>query len=118
MTDEDEAYEIGKRDGYESAIQDLDIATGGDGEFRASSIPGRTVDVAVMKQRVIERAQSVLAPDEWVTVWAALRSRAHSLREMAGEPHTISSNTRAQWYAEAVRLDVIVQKLATAMGQI
>lgn len=53
--DDDETYEIGKRDGYESAIQDLDLATGGDGEFRGSTIPGRTVDVPVMKQRIIDR---------------------------------------------------------------
>jgi hypothetical protein len=53
--DEDEAYEIGKRDGYESAIQDLDIATGGDGEFKGSTIPGATVDVPAMKQRIIAR---------------------------------------------------------------
>lgn len=54
-TDGDEAYEIGKRDGYESAIQDLDIATGGDGEFRGSTIPDETVDVPAMKARVIAR---------------------------------------------------------------
>lgn len=54
-TDGDEAYEIGKRDGYESAIQDIDIATGGDGEFKGSTIPGVTVDVPAMKARVIER---------------------------------------------------------------
>jgi len=53
--DDDEAYELGKRDGYESAIQDLDIATGGDGEFRGSTIPDETVDVPAMKARVIER---------------------------------------------------------------
>ena len=54
-TDGDEAYEIGKRDEYESAIQDIDIATGGDGEFRGSTIPDETVDVPAMKARVIER---------------------------------------------------------------
>lgn len=52
---DDEAYELGKRDGYESAIQDIDIATGGDGEFKGSTIPGVTVDVPAMKARVIER---------------------------------------------------------------
>lgn len=54
--DEDETfYEIGKRDGYEDAIQDLDLATGGDGEFKGSTIPGGTVDVPAMKARIIER---------------------------------------------------------------
>lgn len=54
QTDEDEAYEIGVRDGYEDAIQDLDLATGGDGEFYGSTIDGG-VDVPVMKQRIINR---------------------------------------------------------------
>lgn len=53
--DENESYEIGKRDGYEDAIQDLDIATGGDGEFKGSTLPGGTVDVPTMKARIIER---------------------------------------------------------------
>lgn len=55
MNDEDEAYEIGKRDGYESAVQDFDLATGGDGEFKGSTIPGETVDVPAMKARTIAR---------------------------------------------------------------
>jgi hypothetical protein len=54
-TDEDEAYELGRRDGYELAVQDIDLATGGDGEFKGSTIPGETVDVQVMKQRIIDR---------------------------------------------------------------
>jgi len=51
--EEDDAYEIGKRDGYEDAIQDLDLATGGDGEFKGSTIPGQTVDVPAMKARAL-----------------------------------------------------------------
>src|SRR5690606_24696664 len=31
---DDETYEIGKRDGYEQAVQDIDCLTGGDGEYR------------------------------------------------------------------------------------
>jgi len=54
-TDEDEAYQLGRRDGYESAVQDLDLATGGDGEFRSSTIAGETVDVQAMKKRIIGR---------------------------------------------------------------
>lgn len=53
--DEDEAYEIGKRDGYADAIQELDLATGGDGEFKGSTLPGGTVDIPAMKQRIISR---------------------------------------------------------------
>jgi hypothetical protein len=56
--DDDETYEIGKRDGYEDAVQDIDIATGGDGEFRGSTFPGETVDVPAMKARIIERCRT------------------------------------------------------------
>lgn len=55
LADEQETYEIGVRDGYESAVQDFDIATGGDGEFKGSTIPGGTVDVPAMKARVLDR---------------------------------------------------------------
>lgn len=51
--EEEEAYEIGKRDGYSEAVQDLDLATGGDGEYKGS--PFGTVDVPAMKARIIER---------------------------------------------------------------
>lgn len=54
---DDEVYETGKRDGYEDAVQEIDVATGGDGEFVASTFPGATVDVEAMKRRIIDRAQ-------------------------------------------------------------
>jgi hypothetical protein len=59
---EREAYDIGHRDGYETAVQDLDLATGGDGEFRASSDPERFVDLPIMKQRVIARFTNAHPP--------------------------------------------------------
>lgn len=52
---EDEVYEIGKRDGYEDAVQDIDLETGGDGEFKGSTIPGATIDVPAMKARIVDR---------------------------------------------------------------
>jgi hypothetical protein len=54
----DEVYEIGKRDGYEDAVQEIDLATGGDGEFKGSTSPGETVDVPAMKARIIQRCYS------------------------------------------------------------
>ena len=60
--EEDDAYEIGKRDGYEDAIQNLDLATGGDGEFKGSTIPGATVDVPAMQVRIIERFRTNPSP--------------------------------------------------------
>lgn len=55
--DDDDVYQIGFRDGYEDAVQDIDLETGGDGEFKGSTLPGGTVDVEVMKGRIIARLQ-------------------------------------------------------------
>lgn len=56
---EDEAYEIGLRDGYAQAIQEIDIATGGDGEFRycmGFADPERHCpDEEAMKRRILAR---------------------------------------------------------------
>lgn len=60
MSEDDETYEVGLRDGYEKAIQDLDIATGGDGEFYGSTF-GDGVDMPVMRQRIIARFDDQLA---------------------------------------------------------
>ncbi len=64
---DEETYQIGLRDGYEKAVQELDEATGGDGVFFGSTFPGETVDERVMKQRIIDRfaalAASQPAPD-------------------------------------------------------
>lgn len=54
----DEAYEIGKRDGYEKAVQEIDRRTGGDGEYRycTDHDPDRhTPDAPVMIQRIADR---------------------------------------------------------------
>lgn len=53
---EDSAYAIGVRDGYQAAVQQLDILTGGDGEYSASTIPGRGCPTPVeMAARIIGR---------------------------------------------------------------
>lgn len=56
--DEDETYEIGKRDGYSDAVQRIDQLTGGDGEYRYCTdhdperhCPGP----AEMIERIVER---------------------------------------------------------------
>jgi hypothetical protein len=57
---DDEAYELGKRDGYESAVQDIDMLTGGDGEYRYSTIGGELhcPNPDSMKARIAERFNS------------------------------------------------------------
>ena len=52
----DEYGEIGERDGYERAVQDIDLLTGGDGEYRVSTQAARSCpDVATMKTRIAAR---------------------------------------------------------------
>lgn len=63
--DGDEAYELGKRDGYEEAVQEIDVATGGDGEYRycTDHDPERHCpDAATMKARIIERFDAPTSP--------------------------------------------------------
>lgn len=64
----DEAYEIGKRDGYSEAVQQIDQLTGGDGEYRyclgdegsARHMPGPSE----MIQRIIDRFETLNLLDE------------------------------------------------------
>ena len=63
--DEDEAYKIGYRDGYDEAVQDIDVLTGGDGEYRycTDHDPDRhTPDAEIMKRRIEERFDALQAP--------------------------------------------------------
>ena len=65
MSAEDDVYEMGIRDGYAKAIQELDIATGGNGEYCyviGFDGEGRHCpDERAMKQRIIERFEARLA---------------------------------------------------------
>jgi hypothetical protein len=55
----DEAYEIGKRDGYSDAVQHIDQLTGGDGEYRyclgMEDDARHTPDPETMIQRIVDR---------------------------------------------------------------
>lgn len=55
VLDENVAYDLGFRDGYEEAVQEIDVETGGDGEFKGSTIPGAAVGVPEMKARIVDR---------------------------------------------------------------
>lgn len=55
-TEAEEAHQLGKSDGYEEAVQDIDRLTGGDGEYVFSTIPGEGCpDPAAMKARIVAR---------------------------------------------------------------
>ncbi|BCH56035.1 hypothetical protein RvVAR031_36450 [Agrobacterium vitis] len=59
---DDETYEIGKRDGYEEAVQEIDQLTGGDGEYRfcTDHDPDRhTPGPAEMMKRIAERFEAL-----------------------------------------------------------
>jgi hypothetical protein len=66
----EEMYQIGKRDGYEEAVQRIDLLTGGDGEYRfcTDGDPERhTPDAPAMVQRIVDRfAAASPAPGETV----------------------------------------------------
>lgn len=62
----DETYDIGRRDGYEEAVQDIDQKTGGDGEYRVSFEVGggpdderHTPDAPSMIQRIVDRFEAL-----------------------------------------------------------
>lgn len=58
--DENEVYEIGKRDGYEEALQEIDCLTGGDGEYRWSDDPERSCpDSEAMKDKIVDRVYTL-----------------------------------------------------------
>lgn len=68
--DEESFYDIGKRDGYEEAVQDIDLMTGGDGEYRVAVFLGGGVDEdrhcpdpAAMKARIAERFAALRRPE-------------------------------------------------------
>jgi hypothetical protein len=57
-TEDDEAYEIGKRDGYAEAVSEIDAATGGDGEYRFCTDHDQnrhTPTPEHLKVRIVER---------------------------------------------------------------
>jgi len=61
-SDDDETYEIGKRDGYSEAVQQIDQLTGGDGEYRycTDRDPDRhTPGPAEMIQRIVDRFETL-----------------------------------------------------------
>jgi hypothetical protein len=65
---DDETYEIGKRDGYSEAVQQIDQRTGGDGEYRyclgMEDDIRHQPDPATMIQRIVDRFEVLNLLDE------------------------------------------------------
>lgn len=63
----EEMGKIGERDGYEKAVQDIDLMTGGDGEYRhcTDHDPERHCpDAEAMKAKIVERFEQLQAENE------------------------------------------------------
>ena len=89
--DSKETEEIAYRDGYEKAVQDIDILTGGDGEFIAvigADHDGRNCpDPAAMKARIQSRYEALVAKNELLR--EALKPMADAWHKLQtdGAPH-------------------------------
>lgn len=91
--DDDETYEIGKRDGYELAVQEIDQLTGGDGEYRyvmGVASDRHCPDAATMKARIVERfevAQEPVVDDAMLrgAYREGLQTAARMVRRYMGE---------------------------------
>ena len=114
--EDDEMYEIGKRDGYEEAVQDIDLLTGGDGEYRVSVFLEGGVDddrhcpdPAAMKARIAERFAALrrsTETDKPGVREAALEEAAKvaaSFGDPVCNPFTFTRHAHAQEVATAIR---------------
>lgn len=120
----DETHAIGVREGYENAIQDIDLATGGDGEFKGSTTSGQTVDIPAMKRRIIERFTALSAANARVErleraltalIAAFDRARMVPVRGVGGM--TIEANIRGSVYNGVPAWPVEEARAALAGGE-
>lgn len=99
-TDNAVVYEIGKRDGYEDAVQDIDLRTGGDGEFYGSTIPGRGQDVPSMLEGIVARfGQGASPPTDRDAIVEECGEKVRA-RGLAFGPHTSTGNAMLKLAAE------------------
>ena len=103
---EAETYEIGKRDGYADAIQWVDQHTGGDGEYFASTLPGRGCPGPVeMRERIVERFQAL---EE------ALDPFVQALSDWGDEPGRSEYRDAAEIWEGAVAMNITYGDLRRA----
>jgi len=75
----EETAEIAEQDGYSKAVQDIDVRTGGDGEYYASMMPGRGCETPqAMMANIVERFS-----EKEATI-SQLRARNAALEEGLG----------------------------------
>ena len=105
---DDEAYELGKRDGYESAVQDIDMLTGGDGEYCYSTIEGERhcPNVDTMKARIARRLRQFTQSD---ALREALGSVIALLDTQAEPPKSVVSvQDYARWANARIGLGLVM----------
>ena len=114
---DDEAYDLGKRDGYEKAVQDIDMLTGGDGEYCYSTIEGERhcPNVDTMKARIARRLRQPTQSD------AMLEGDTQTILYLLGVRHG-REDERAKIAAEAsqptqsdVLREAVIEECANAL---
>ena len=86
----DESFVIGKRDGYQDAVQDIDILTGGDGEFicvLGPPDPRHCPDEDKMKARIKERFE-------------AQKARIEELESQLARAVEVATFYASSWYQD------------------
>ena len=105
---DDEAYDLGKRDGYEKAVQDIDMLTGGDGEYCYSTIEGERhcPNVDTMKARIARRLRQFTQSD---ALREALGSVIALLDTQAEPPKSVVSvQDYARWANARIGLGLVM----------
>jgi hypothetical protein len=105
---DEEAYYLGKRDGYETAVQDIDMLTGGDGEYCYSTIEGERhcPNVDTMKARIARRLRQ---PTQSDALREALGSVIALLDTQAEPPKSVVSvQDYARWANARIGLGLVM----------
>lgn len=116
--DEDEAYELGKRDGYEKAIQDADVRLGGNGEYFAS-VPDPSLgcpDWQTMLARMVDRYQRLQATVTVLTEAHAIASEANRSTWQIAERDGAETNWPAFRTSLRNALETSHEALNTVLG--
>lgn len=120
----DEAYELGKRDGYSEAVQEIDLKTGGDGEYRycTDHDPDRhTPDPASMIQRIVERFETLNTMESVseINEWKRRANEAEANNEaLTARVKELSDLIDGENCADTDKIDALFRRAETAETQL
>ena len=120
----DEAYELGKRDGYSEAAQEIDLKTGGDGEYRycTDHDPERhTPDPASMIQRIVERFETLNTMESVseINEWKRRANEAEANNEaLTARVKELSDLIDGENCADTDKIDALFRRAETAETQL